>query len=41
MERAPGVCESAHDLAMSIDPDGIGERRAWHIDRGERKRESA
>ncbi len=28
MELAPRICERAHDLAVSIDPDGIGQRGA-------------
>jgi len=35
MERAPGICEPAHELAAIIDPIGIGDRGAWDIDRGE------
>ena len=40
MERAPGICERAHDLAVSIDPDGIGQRGARDINRGEGKCEN-
>jgi hypothetical protein len=35
MERAPGICEPAHELAAIIDPEGPCQRGARDVDCGE------